>query len=90
LAEFAINDILNESLKITPFFANYKYHPQFKFEPITPKNRPAAKNAKTLALKMKTIHKYLKSEICIAQTRHKKYANRKRKPAYRFYIGQKV
>jgi hypothetical protein len=38
----------------------------------------------------KIVHKYLKFEICIAQARHKKYANRKRKPAYRFYIGQKV
>jgi hypothetical protein len=39
---------------------------------------------------MKIIYEYLKFEICIAQARHKEYANRKRKPAYRFYIGQKV
>jgi hypothetical protein len=57
---------------------------------LSPKNRPAAKNAEELALKMKIVHKYLKSEIYIAQARYKKYANRKRKPAYRFYISQKV
>jgi hypothetical protein len=90
LAEFAINNILNESLKITPFFANYGYYPRFGFEPIISKNRSAAKNAEELALKMKTVHKYLKSKICIAQARYKKYANWKRKPAYRFYISQKV
>jgi hypothetical protein len=90
LAEFAINNTLNESLKITPFFANYGYHPRFGFEPVIPRNRPAAKDAEELALKMKIVHEYLKSEICIAQARHEKYANRKRKPAYRFYIGQKV
>jgi hypothetical protein len=90
LAEFAINNTFNESLKITPFFANYEYHPRFEFEPITPKNRSAAKNAKKLALKIKTIHKYLKSKIDITQTRHKKYANQKRKPAYKFYISLKV
>jgi hypothetical protein len=39
---------------------------------------------------MKIVHKYLKFKIYIAQTRHKKYAHRKRKPAYRFYISQKV
>jgi hypothetical protein len=39
---------------------------------------------------MKIVYKYLKFEICIAQARYKAYANRKRKPAYRFYIGQKV
>jgi hypothetical protein len=66
LAEFAINNTLNESLKITPFFANYEYHPRFGFEPIIPKNRPVAKNAKELALKMKIVYKYLKSEIYIA------------------------
>jgi hypothetical protein len=90
LAEFAINNILNESLKITPFFANYGYYPRFGFEPITPKDRSAAKNAEELALKMKIIHEYLKFKIYIAQARYKKYANRKRKPAYKFYINQKV
>jgi hypothetical protein len=39
---------------------------------------------------MKIIYKYLKSEICIAQARYEKYANRKRKLAYKFYISQKV
>jgi hypothetical protein len=90
LAEFAINNTLNENLKITPFFANYGYHPRFGFEPVTPKNRPAAKDAEELVLKMKIVHKYLKSEICIAQARYKEYVNRKRKLAYRFYISQKV
>jgi hypothetical protein len=87
LTEFVINNILNESLKITPFFANYGYHPRFGFEPVIPRNRPAAKNAEEFALKMKIVHKYLKSEICIAQARHKEYANRKHKLAYRFYIS---
>jgi hypothetical protein len=87
LAKFAINNTLNESLKITPFFANYEYHPRFKFEFITFKNRSAAKNAKELALKVKIIHKYLKFETYIAQARYEKYANRKRKPTYRFYIS---
>jgi hypothetical protein len=82
---------LNKSLKITLFlFANYGYYSRFGFEPIIFRNRPAAKNAEELVLKMKTVHKYLKFEICIAQARHKKYANRKRKLAYKFYISQKV
>jgi hypothetical protein len=75
LAEFTINNTLNESLKITLFFANYEYYLRFEFEPITLKNRSAAKNAEELVLKMKIIHKYLKSEIFITQTHYKKYAN---------------
>jgi hypothetical protein len=39
---------------------------------------------------MKIVHEYLKFKICITHARHKKYANRKRKPAYKFYISQKV
>jgi hypothetical protein len=39
---------------------------------------------------MKIVHKYLKSKIYIAQARYEKYANRKRKPAYKFYISHKV
>ncbi|CAJ2502650.1 Uu.00g100440.m01.CDS01 [Anthostomella pinea] len=78
------------SLKITPFFANYGYHPRFGFEPALPGRRVAAKDAEGVALKMATVHEYLKSEICIAQARHEEYANRKRRPVRRFYVGQKV
>jgi hypothetical protein len=71
LAKFAINNMLNKSLKITPFFANYEYHFQFGFEFIIFRNRSAAKNAKEFALQMKIAHEYLKSKIYIAQARHK-------------------
>jgi hypothetical protein len=90
LAEFAINNILNESLKITPFFSNYRYYPRFGFELIIFKHRSAAKNAEKLVLKTKIIYKYLKFKIYITQARYKEYPNQKRKPAYRFYISQKV
>jgi hypothetical protein len=90
LAEFAINNILNESLKTTPFFANCGYYPRFKFKLVIFRNRSAAKTAEELVLKMKIIHKYLKFKICITQARYKKYANWKRKPAYKFYKNQKV
>jgi hypothetical protein len=45
---------------------------------------------KKLVFKIKIIHKYLKFKICIAQARYKKYANQKRKLAYKFYISQKI
>lgn len=85
LAEFAINNAMNESTKTTPFFANYGYHPRFGFEPVTPSQKPAAQDAEAFAQKMEEIHEYLRSEICIAQARHEKYANRKRNPARRYF-----
>ena len=39
---------------------------------------------------MKTIHKYLRSEICVAQAWHEKYANRKCKPARQFFENDLV
>lgn len=39
---------------------------------------------------MQEIHEFLKSEICVAQARQEEYANRKRKPARKYYVGQEV
>jgi hypothetical protein len=90
LAEFAVNNAINESTKATPFFANYGYHPRLGFEPVTPSQKPAAQDAEALAQKMEAIHEYLRSEICIAQARHEKYANRKRNPARRYFENDLV
>jgi hypothetical protein len=57
---------------------------------VEPGGRPAALDAEDLALKMKTIHEYLRSEICLAQAQQEKYANRKRKPACRYFEGDLV
>ena len=39
---------------------------------------------------MKTVHEYLRSEICIAQARHEKYANQRRRPARRYFENDQV
>ena len=90
LAEFALNNALNESIKTTPFFANYRFHPRIGFEPLDPDRTPAALDAERVAQKIQEVHEMLKSEICLAQARHKEYANRKRRPARRYQVGQKV
>ena len=36
MAEFAQNNSQSESIKATPFFANYGFHPRLGFEPETP------------------------------------------------------
>jgi hypothetical protein len=90
LAEFAVNNANNESTHTTPFFANYGFHPRLGFEPVEPSRQPAARDAEDLALKMRTIHEYLRAEICVAQAQHEKYANRKRKPARRFFENDLV
>ena len=49
LAEFALNNALNESIKTTPFFANYRFHPRIGFEPLDPDYTPAALDAERVA-----------------------------------------
>ena len=90
LAEFALNNTLNESIKTTPFFANYGFYPRIGFEPLDPDRTPAALDAERVAQKIQEVHEMLKSEICLAQARHEEYANRKRRPARRYQVGQKV
>ncbi|RAQ98760.1 hypothetical protein DDE82_008932 [Stemphylium lycopersici] len=81
LAKFAANNATSKSTRTSPFFANFGFHPRLGFEPVEPGRQPAARDAEDLALKMKTVHEYLRSEICVAQAQHEKFANRKRSPA---------
>lgn len=90
LAEFAANNAINESTQTTPFFANYGYHPRLGFEPALTRDQPAARDAEELAQKMNAVHEYLRAEICLAQARHEKYANRKRQPARHFLVDDTV
>jgi hypothetical protein len=90
LAEFAINNTVNESIRATPFFANYGFHPRFGFEPVTPGRKVAAKDAEALVQKIQKIQEHLRAEICLAQARQEEYANRKRMPARQYREGQRV
>ncbi|KAI1676227.1 reverse transcriptase [Pyrenophora tritici-repentis] len=74
LAEFAANNAINESTQATP----------------PTRDRPAILDAEELAQKMSDVHEYLRAEICLAQARHEKYANRKRQPARRFLVDDTV
>ena len=90
LAEFALNNALNESTGMTPFFANYGYHPRIGFEPVLPSRHPAARDSEGFVTKMKAIYEYLRSEIYLSQARYEEQANKKRTPARKYYEGQFV
>ena len=42
LAKFQYNNLIHDSTHISPFFANYGFHPLFSFSPIQKSNVPAA------------------------------------------------
>lgn len=60
------------------------------FEPVLPTSRPAARDAEKFARQMEIITEFVRAEILSAQARHEEQANRKRRPARRYYINQYV
>jgi hypothetical protein len=90
LAEFACNSVRSETTLMTPFHANYGFHPRMGFEPIQPADKPAARDAENFSQHMQSITEYVRSEVKYAQARHEEQANRKRVPARRFSVDQYV
>jgi hypothetical protein len=90
LAEFASNDTVSETTSVTPFFGNYGFHPRLGFEPSLPPEKPAARDAEKFASQMQVITEHMRSEMLVAQARHREQANRKRRPARRFRVDQEV
>jgi hypothetical protein len=43
LAEIAANSIFSETTGLSPFFANYGFHPRLGVEPIEPTDMPVAR-----------------------------------------------
>lgn len=82
LAEFAANSRKSETTGMSPFFANYAFHPRMGFEPDLPAaDTSATRDAEEFARKMRQINEYLQSESTAAQARYEDQANKKRQPA---------
>ena len=91
LAEFSTNLHVSETTRVSPFYANYSFHPRLGFEPILPPDtRPATRDAEAFAQKIKDITDFLRTEMTSAQARYEEQANRTRRPARRFREGQLV
>lgn len=90
LAEFSLNTAWSESSKMTPFFANYGFHPRLGFEPAPVTNSPAVRDAEELVQKMSDISTYLQTELNASQARYAKNADSRRTPARRYSPGDLV
>jgi hypothetical protein len=78
LAEFAFNNLENSSLKQTPFFANYGFHPTFEPQVTERSTVPAAAD---LAGRLEQIHTELRAELEHAQASQSRYYDEKHIPA---------
>jgi transposase InsO family protein len=90
LAELSINTANSESTRISPFFANYGFHPRLGFEPVEPSTRPPARDAERFAKRMEEILEHLKSELTASRARYEDNANRNRRPARNYQVNDLV
>jgi len=83
LAEFAYNNAFQESTKMSPFFANYGFHPRFLAEstPISPFSSTfhAAPAAEEFASYLHEVHERLVQNVKHSQDRQAKYYDAKHK-----------
>ena len=87
LAEFAYNNTLHASTKVSPFFANYGFHPRFSLSiPASSVNPSAEARARTL----QEVHHDLSLELSISSDRYKDQANRLRSATPAFAVGDMV
>ena len=87
LAEFAYNNTLSSTTRISPFFANKGYHPNLT---IHPEHNLASLHAKDLVVNLDKLHQELKTAIAKAQLRYQGPADAKRAPPLNFIVRQQA
>ena len=80
LAEFAYNNAFQESTKMSPFFANYGFHPRFLVESRTPAPSHTAPAAEDFESYLHEVHDHLVQNVKHSQNLQAKYCDSKHKP----------
>ena len=86
LTEFALNNALNASTGVTPFFGNKGYHPSITFTDLA----VPEPSARDYVYNINSVHEYLRQQITYATERYKEFADRKREPDPVFEVGDEV
>jgi hypothetical protein len=97
LGEFAANNYTSETTGLSPFFANYGFHPVMGTEPVRPVDATMAKqfrdeflNAKNVAERIDRVLTRARAFMAEAQERHSNYANAKREDSVTYEEGDEV
>jgi hypothetical protein len=90
-AEFVYNSAANNSTQMSPFFANYGYHPRCNLRLTAPQGHYSADStAEVLIKRFSHIHSILKDNLQHAQDEYKEYYDRKAQAPPIFKVGDKV
>jgi hypothetical protein len=87
LAEFAYNNSVHTTTRLTPFFANYGYHPEMHFKPLKDARFRFERAADERLGKLQMARNRLRDSILEAQERQMRYAGGKE---MMFEVGDKV
>ncbi|SPC63847.1 uncharacterized protein UHOD_11348 [Ustilago sp. UG-2017b] len=90
LAEFSYNNAEHASTQLTPFFANYGYHPRFSFDNTDPAPLPLFPAARWYADQLKQLHEYVCGELDKANSQSAEQFNKRRLPSPQFQPGDRV
>ena len=89
LAEFSYNNAYQQTIKCSPFYANYGYNPRFTVDPRTTNTTLPTPAAAALADKLKVLHEDLIEAIKVVQNYQAQYYDTKHKPIT-FQKGDRV
>ena len=87
MAEFAYNNKMHSSTKVSPFKANYGQDPRMGFEM---RRKGKYKGAEKFVMKMKEIQEEAKAALGKAQEEMKKYTDKKRGEVNDYKVGDLV
>ncbi|KAJ1596241.1 hypothetical protein NDA14_001923 [Ustilago hordei] len=90
LAEFSYNNAEHASTQLTPFFANYGYHPRFSFDNTDPASLPLFPAARSYTDQLKQLHEYVRGELDKANSRSAAQFDKHRLPSPQFQPGDRV
>ena len=89
LAEFVYNNAKSTSTGVSPFYANYGYHPRATLK-ILPDQRHENPAAETYINYIQRVHEELRGTLERAQARYKKDFDKNAAPAPEFKVGDCV
>ncbi|SOV05179.1 uncharacterized protein UDID_17861 [Ustilago sp. UG-2017a] len=90
LAEFSYNNAEHASTQLTPFFANYGYHPRFSFDNTDPASPALFPTARSYAEQLKQLHEYVRGELVKANSQLAEQFDKHQLPAPQFRPGDRV
>ena len=89
-AEFTYNNTISATTGMTPFFANYRFHPRWEFNVKPDVKAPPPETVLEYVGSIKNLIEYLRLEIQYQQSIQAESANRSRLPAPNYKVGDEV